>query len=100
MKQPPYIITFSDEELIAMLNYHGVITIKDDEGLIAQQFMSKKQYDLMYPEDRQCPYDDEKEKGSAYCGSMDLCNICVWWNEFTKIENTTREERVKWQDYR
>lgn len=49
------IIIFSDEELDSMLNHHGVIHSKTNDGK-SLTFMSEKQYDRIHPKDPKCPY--------------------------------------------
>ena len=75
------IIIFSDEELDAMLNHHGVIHSKTNDGN-RLTFMSEKQYDRMYPKDPKCPYSDVLRKNSDDCGVTAFCDYCEWWKDF------------------
>ena len=75
------IIRFSDDELDSMLNHHGVIHCKTNDGN-RLTFMSEKQYDRMLPKDPKCPYNNILRKNSNDCGLMEFCNDCEWWKDF------------------
>lgn len=79
------VFVFSDEDLQSMLNNHGVIHIKTDDGQ-DYDFMSEKQYNRMHPEDSSCPHSNMLLKNSDICGTMDFCNNCKWWKDYAKME--------------
>lgn len=73
-------IIFTDEDLDNMLNHHGVIRMKTDNGQDFE-FMSKKQYERMNPKDPECPYSNVLKKNCDKCGCMEFCIFCDWWND-------------------
>ena len=75
------IIKFTDLELDGMLNHHGVVHLKTEDGQDVS-FMSEKQYERMYPKDQKCPYSNILKKNSDNCGIMEFCIYCEWWTDF------------------
>lgn len=73
-------IIFTDEDLDNMLNHHGVIHMKTDNGQDFK-FMSEKQHERLYPKDPKCPYSNVLKKNSDNCGCMEFCIFCDWWND-------------------
>lgn len=75
------LIIFTDDDLDNMLNHHGVIHTKTNDGQ-SFEFMSEKQYERMYPKDPKCPYNNALRKHSDDCGRMGFCNFCEWLKDF------------------
>ena len=48
-------VIFTDEDLDSMLNHHGVIHMKTDNGQNFK-FMSERQYKLLHPKNPKCQY--------------------------------------------
>lgn len=76
------IIIFTDEELDCMLNHNGVVTMELTNRDCDMQFMSEKQYEKMYPKDRNCPFSNVLKKNSDDCGVLGFCEDCEWWKSF------------------
>ena len=75
-------VIFTDEDLDSMLNHHGVIHMKTEDGKNFK-FMSERQYELLHPKNPKCQYDDSLCKNSDSCGTMDVCYCyCEWWRDF------------------
>lgn len=80
-KEMKPLVIFTDEDLDNMLNHHGVIHMKANNGQDFE-FMSEKQYERMHPKDPKCPYRNVLKKNSDICGLMEFCNSCEWWKDF------------------
>ena len=80
------LVIFTDEDLDNMLNHHGVIHMKTNNGQDFE-FMSEKQYERMRPKDPKCPYNNVLKKNSDACGGMEFCNHCEWWKDFIQMDD-------------
>lgn len=80
------LVIFTDEDLDNMLNHHGVIHMKTNNGQDFE-FMSEKQYERMRPKDPKCPYNNVLKKNSDACGVMEFCNHCEWWKDFIQMDD-------------
>ena len=84
------LFVFTDEDLKCMLNYHGVLHIRTDDGLDFD-FMSERQYKRMHPEDPNCPNSNILRKNGDACGTMVFCKDCEWWKDYIQREEPKDE---------